>query len=274
MRSADWLQQATVQLAQAGIATAHLDCLVLLEDCLQQDRSWLLAHPEHLLTDQQLAGLQPQLAARAQHQPLAYLRGHTEFYGRSFGVTPAVLEPRPETETMIDLLKQLCQTHPQLSQAYDIGTGSGAIAITARLECPQLAVFGTDIDRQCLVVARQNARKHQTKIPFWRGNLIAPLRQQITTSAVILANLPYVPDSHRLNQAAMNEPKQAIFGGPDGLDLYRHLFDQLQPLPQPPQYILTEALPFQHHLLAEIARSHHYILEKTSDFIQLFSWSN
>src|SRR5258708_2470149 len=102
-----WLQQATSQLQAAGISTARLDALVLLEDCLYQDRAMLLADPEKKLTAPQLLKLEKLLNRRAQHEPLSYVRGKTEFYGHEFVLTTAVLEPRPESETMIDLLKEL-----------------------------------------------------------------------------------------------------------------------------------------------------------------------
>lgn len=265
-----WLQAATTQLAQAGIATARLDSLVLLEDQTGRNRAWLLAHPEATLTNVHLTKLNSQLAERAQHTPLAYIRGYSEFYGRQFIVDSAVLEPRPETETMIDLLKKLPLKHTPQTTIADIGTGSGAIAITSALECPNITVIASDNDPHCLKIARQNAAKHNTSIIFYQGDLLLPLTAYRLPLTAILANLPYVPDSHTINQAAMNEPHQAIFGGPDGLDIYRRLFAQIASRAHQPAYILTEALPFQHAELARIAASSAYHLDQTDDFIQLF----
>src|SRR5260221_14788444 len=103
----DWLAKATHKLELAGIGTARLDALVLLEDVTGRDRAWLLAHPEAKISANEAAKLEKLLNQRAKHLPLAYVRGKTEFYGREFVITPAVLEPRPESETMIDLLLQL-----------------------------------------------------------------------------------------------------------------------------------------------------------------------
>ena len=105
MHVGDWLKTATQKLQQAGIATARLDCLVLLEDYLNTNRTQLLAHLERELTVEQIKWLSLRLVRRAKHEPLAYIRSKTEFYGREFIVNKHVLEPRPESETMIDLLK-------------------------------------------------------------------------------------------------------------------------------------------------------------------------
>src|SRR5688572_26953494 len=107
MLIADFLQKAETKLKTAGIGSAQLDCVILLEDELHKDRAWLLAHPEHEVAHTHLKKLEKQVIRRAAHEPLAYIRGFTEFYGRKFKVNKRVLEPRPESEAMIELLKQL-----------------------------------------------------------------------------------------------------------------------------------------------------------------------
>jgi release factor glutamine methyltransferase len=261
-----WLKKAAERLQNAGIGTARLDCLILLEDITGKDRSYLLAHPETLLSDNQLLQLDELLARRARHEPLAYIREKTEFYGREFFVNYSVLEPRPETETMIELLKKIdLPSNPIIA---DIGTGSGAIAITTKLELTHATVIAADIDQCCLAVARKNAERLHVEITFQESDLLSTVTQ---TPDIILANLPYVPDTYHINEAAMEEPRIAIFGGPDGLDLYRKMFDQIDSLDQKPSHILTESLPFQHHGLAAIARKHGYIQIQKDDFIQVFS---
>lgn len=264
--TSQWLTRATKKLETAGIGTARLDCLVLLEDIVGKDRAYLLAHPETELSAAQAQKLNTLLTRRACHEPLAYIREKTEFYGREFFINHSVLEPRPETETMIELLKKLLL--PQGAVLVDIGTGSGAIAITAALELSNVSVMAVDIDPHCLEVARSNAERLNAHVAFQESNLLASLT---SSSDVILANLPYVPDTYHINEAAMEEPRIAIFGGPDGLDLYRKMFDQIDALQKKPQYILTESIPFQHHGLATIARKHGYIQDQKDDFIQVFS---
>lgn len=253
------------ELEEAGVGTARLDTLVLLEDAVGRDRSWLLAHPEADLTEAQIKKLGSRLRRRVSHEPLAYIRGKTEFYGRDFLVNKDVLEPRSETETMIDLFKDL--NLREGARAVDIGTGSGAIGITAKLERPDCVVDLIDIDEKCLQIAGRNVYKFRLDLKLLRLDVLAHAAGPYD---VILANLPYVPDAHTINEAALHEPKIAIFGGEDGLDLYRRLFAQLSAAKWKPVYILTEALPFQHTALAAIAKSAGFKLSKTDDFIQLY----
>ncbi len=265
MKIETWLKQSEHQLEQAGIGTARLDILVLLQDVLCKDKSYLLAHPETKLDSKVLERLDKSVQRRTRHEPLAYIRGKTEFYGREFVINKNVLEPRPESETMIDLLKSLdLSKTPHIA---DVGTGSGALGITAALEIPGSTVELIDIDDGCLKVARQNCVLHKVTAQLYEANLIARKQRDYD---VILANLPYVPDDYTINEAAAMEPKIAIFGGTDGLDIYRKLLAQIVKSEQKPEFVLTESLPFQHLSLAKIAETANYRLSKTDDFIQLF----
>ncbi|HEY4160947.1 MAG TPA: HemK/PrmC family methyltransferase [Candidatus Saccharimonadales bacterium] len=271
-----WLSNATERLQEAGITTARLDCLVLLEDATGKNRAWLLAHPEFELPAALATILDARAYRRAQHVPLAYIRGHAEFYGREFAVNEHTLVPRPETEAMIELLHDVFaykQPPPDGTLLADIGTGSGAIAITVKLEFPGSEVTAIDIDEKCLEAARRNAQKLQAGVTFLHGSLLKPLAGFGSRHTILLCNLPYVPDNFQINTAATHEPRHALFGGTDGLDLYREMFGQIDTLQAKPLYILTEALPPQHEVLAEIAHNAGYILRQTNDFIQLFSRS-
>lgn len=273
-----WLTTQTNKLHEADIATARLDCLVLLEDETGRDRGWLLAHPEYKLQGSEIENLSTKVAQRASHVPLAYIRGHAEFYGREFSVNAHTLVPRPETETMLHLFKTLMPgVQPPASRyvVVDVGTGSGAIGITVKLEFPDIKVIATDIDKTCLRVARTNAKKLDADIKFMHGNLLMPFERQKSKieNLILFCNLPYVPDSFHINRAASHEPRHALFGGKDGLDLYRTLFSQTVTVGLHPRYILAEALPHQHKALASIAQTAGYSLTKTDDFIQLFTKS-
>lgn len=257
-----WLHNSTARLEQAGIATARLDCLVLLEDALSGDRAWILAHQDQPLDVQTSRHLNAQVKRREKHEPLAYIRGKTEFYGREFAVNHHTLEPRPETEDMIDLLKEIAQPDNHI---VDIGTGSGAIGITAALELHTDKVELTDIDQAALKIARQNLQKYGLSLVCKKADLL--INNQ-TSYDIVLANLPYVPDSHTINEAAMQEPKHAIFGGVDGLELYRGLFQQVKSA-----YVLTESLPPQHKALAGIAQASGYQQIRNRGFIQVFEAS-
>ena len=253
----------------ADIPTARLDALVLLEDATGKDRSWLLAHPELRITRSHLVKLNGWVERRAGHEPLAYIRGKSEFYGREFLVTPATLQPRAETETMIDLLKGSGFTGLRESVIVDVGSGSGCIAITAKLEFPEAKVYATEINKDALIIAKKNAKNLEADVTFLQGNLLQPYwaLSPGPSPLALLCNLPYVPNAHTINQAAMQEPRVAIFGGEDGLDLYREMFEQidkasgftgLRESVGKPKYIFTESLPFQHEKLAEIAEKHGY----------------
>ncbi|HXR50388.1 MAG TPA: HemK/PrmC family methyltransferase [Verrucomicrobiae bacterium] len=266
MNVQNMLQQSIRKLEKASIGTARLDVLILLEDATGKDRAWLLAHPEFELNDKQVKVIKNVLKRRAAHEPLAYIRGHTEFYGREFLLNQDVLEPRPESETMIDLLKKIMQPDRKQYIA-DVGTGSGALGITAQLELPDGLVELLDIDQKALKVAKMNVDKFTLNISVKQSDLLAKASPK---QDILLCNLPYVPDGFQINPAAMREPRIAIFGGPDGLDVYRKLFNQVEELADEPLYILTEALPVQHELLRDIAESHDYTLLTSEDFIQVF----
>ena len=264
MKISDWLRQATKSIQDAGIGTARLDALVLLEDVLDKNRAHLLAHPNLELTDVQITALAGQIARRVRHEPLAYIRGRTEFYGRQFLINSHVLEPRPESETMIDLLKSLTKQQP--FSVTDVGAGSGALGITAKLELPNLTVDLLEIDDNALKMCEKNKQHLNANVSVISSDL---LKKAPRDYDVILANLPYVPDHYQINQAAAMEPRIAIFGGPDGLDLYRRLFSELYSVNYP-KFVLTESLPFQHTELTNIAAQNGYTQIQEEDFIQMF----
>jgi release factor glutamine methyltransferase len=166
---------------------------------------------------------------------------------------------------MIELLKSLQPAAD--TSILDVGTGSGCLAITTKLELPFAAVGACDIDKQCLQTAAANAKNLQADVDFAASDLLVARHEPCD---IILANLPYVPDDFHINTAASHEPKHAIFGGPDGLDLYRTMFQQTGEKPWHPRYIFTESLPSQHPALTQIAAAAGYSLQQTDDFIQLF----
>jgi release factor glutamine methyltransferase len=274
-----WILDSTLLLSPYS-ATARLDCEVLLAHVLDKDRVWLLAHPEHVLQGQSLKRVDRYLQRRKSQEPIAYIIGHSEFYGREFEVSADTLQPRPETETMVELLLDTINSKQlSVNSIVDVGTGSGAIIISAFLELSinhklsTINFHATDISPAALEIARQNAKRYAADIKFYQGDLLGPLPSTIyhLPSTIILANLPYVPDSHTINQAAMHEPKHAIFGGPDGLELYRTLFDQLSTIHYPlSTVVFTESLPPQHKELARIAEHAGFKQIAEQDFIQVF----
>ena len=261
-----FLQENIRILEEAHIASARLDCLILLEDMLNIDRSFILAHPEMEPSDVQISILNKYITRRKRQEPLAYIRGRSEFYGREFKVNKFVLVPRPESEDMITILTALPLALG--ARIADIGTGSGCLGITAKLEVPTSEVYLFDISRNALAMAEKNAQLHKTTIHLKQQNLLENTVEQFD---VILANLPYVPNDYPINEAASHEPKLALFSGPNGLDHYQVFWKQISELSHKPAYIITESMALQHKALLDLAKGAHYELAKTAGLVQLFS---
>lgn len=274
MTASDWLKGTTNQLSDAGIESARLDAILLLCDELGVDKTAILAYPERKLQRSELQNLSTKVTQRTQHTPLAYLRGQVEFYGREFSVSHHVLVPRPESEAIIELCRQTA-VHTSSATIIDIGTGSGCLAITAKLELPDTTVYATDINKDCLSVARTNAEALHATINLLTGNLLEPLRDSgyDAQGSIILANLPYVPLDYPINAAAKHEPRLALFSGRDGLDHYRTLFSQIHDFAIYPSFVIAEALESQHDTLADIAQEAGYALQETAGLAQLFSYT-
>ncbi len=260
---AEWLSTATQILTLSGIESPRLDCLLMLEDVLGKDRSSILAHTEYHLTATEHHDLEAMLDSRSTHTPMAYILGKAEFYGRVFLVNQHVLVPRPETESMIETLLTLIDK--PVDSIADVGTGSGAIGITASLELDCKITHLLDVSPAALDVARKNVKRLGAQATCIQTNL---LDNQLQSYDVILANLPYVPSGHAINKAASFEPGLAIFGGNDGLDLYRELFAQIAKSTPKTRLVLTESLLFQHEQMTAIANEHGFSLVKTQGLCQ------
>lgn len=243
--------------------TPVLDAEVLLGYVLQKDRSWLHAHVDDVLTNEQAESFSNLTLRRSQSEPLAYIIGKQEFYGRMFAVNKHVLVPRPETEAFLELLQSLLETE-KVHTLLDIGTGSGNLAITAKLEFPSLFVTATDISSSALKVAATNCLALKAAVKLKKQSLLTGDKEGYD---VIVANLPYVPTTMK-NISIAREPSEALFSGPDGLDHYRELFAQLAP--KHIRFVMTEALLNQHAELTKVAGSAGYKQHATNGLVQLF----
>ena len=266
MNVAQFLAEATAKLEKSDVKTARLDCLILLEDILKKDRALLLAHPEIQLNSTQEATLNNYVTQRQKHIPLAYIRGRSAFYGRNFIVNTDVLVPRPESEAVIDLLKEI--RLPASLRIVDLGTGSGCLAITAALEIPNSVVWAYDIDAAALTVAQNNAHHFKVNVHAKQQDLLSDSNEQFD---VALCNLPYVPVHFPVNQAASHEPKIALFSGDDGLDHFRKLWRQLTNSNNRPLHVITESLVQQHGDQVRLALNAGYRLAKTAGLAQHFT---
>ncbi|HEY81329.1 MAG TPA: peptide chain release factor N(5)-glutamine methyltransferase [Anaerolineae bacterium] len=237
----DRLREATEVLKRAGVDTPTLDAELLLAHALGVARSWLLAHPEQHLTPEQEAAFRALLARRTAREPLAYITGQRAFYDIQLEVTPAVLTPRPETEELVERALTWLRERPR-AVVVDVGTGSGAIALTVARHASQSRVYAIDISPQALDVARRNARRLglTARVAFLLGDLLAPLPEPVD---IILANLPYIPEGVRTDlmpEVAAFEPPEALFSGERGLDHIARLLAQAPAFLRPGGRILLE----------------------------------
>jgi len=237
------LQRATHALGNSGCAEPRLDAELLLAYALQADRRHLHAHGDAHLTPAQQAAFAALVQRRAAREPLAYIIGHREFYGRDYDVDRRVLIPRPETEQLVELALAHMRSLPAgPCHVADIGTGSGIIAITLALEWPQAIVYGLDISADALAVAAINSARLGTeeRVVLRCGDLLAPLERRVHC---IIANLPYVAAGEWAElspEIRLYEPEIALAGGPDGLDLIRRLLSQASDYLLPGGAILLE----------------------------------
>lgn len=220
------------RFAQAGVDSPRLSAQVLLAHVLGVDRIRLLVE-RALTVDAAVEAAMAALAARRlRGEPVAYLLGEKEFYGLSLVVSPAVLIPRPETEGIVDVVRQYVPSD-FAGDVVDVGTGSGALAVALATVLPRARVLGTDICAAALLVASCNVRRHHLggRVRLARMDLVAGV--DLGRCAVLVANLPYVPQDRELSREVLHfEPHTALFAGPDGLDAYRRLLPQLDRMPR------------------------------------------
>lgn len=240
MTIANFLRDTTRQFEAADIASARLDTQVLLERALKQNKAWLLAHGEEEITAETLLVLHEQVRRRVAREPLAYILHTQEFYGRNFTVTTDTLIPRPETETIIEELKAL----PLVDNAtfLDVGTGSGAIAITAELELPHLRTEACDVSEAAREIAARNAQRLGANVYFFASDLLDRAEHSYD---VIAANLPYVDRGWERSPETDFEPGLALFAEDTGLALIKKLIAQAPAYLNKNGYLLLEADPRQ-----------------------------
>lgn len=243
------LTSGTQRLRDSGSPSPRLDAELLLGYILRTDRGGLLAHPDTALGPGQVAQFEASVDRRAAGEPVAYIRGIKEFYGFAFAIDPRALIPRPETEMLVDIAlarisgmlvaaPRPAGTPPLLIA--DVGTGSGAVAISLALESRRRRYEGhvrfvaSDVDEQALALARENGAAHAAAdlVEFAHADLVPPSDRPYD---LIAANLPYIPsaDVPKLPVAASFEPVGALDGGADGLAVIARLLavlpDELAP---------------------------------------------
>ncbi|KAF0099755.1 MAG: protein-(glutamine-N5) methyltransferase release factor-specific [bacterium] len=223
-RVADLMREAAARLQAAlGLERreARLEAQILIARGLGVERSWLIAHDRDTLSPAQTVAIEALLARRAGGEPVAYILGEREFYGRVFRVTPDVLIPRPETELLVEAaLDRLPPERP--ARVLDLGTGSGCIAISLALERPRAEVSALDASAQALAVARDNARRlGADQITWILSDWYADL--SVKNFDMIVGNPPYITsgNEHLRRGDLLGEPVGALVSGYDGLDAIR-----------------------------------------------------
>lgn len=236
---ADELREATKALAPLS-ETAALDAQSLLAHLLGKPRAWLLAHSEATLSEADRAALESALERLQDGEPLPYVLGHWEFYGLDFSVTPNVLIPRPETELLVEQALDALKRLPGPRLVADVGTGSGCIAISLAHGVSSVRVVASDLSMAALRVARLNIARYGLQRRVWpvQADLLPALGERVD---MLCANLPYVPREELGHLAvAAREPRLALDGGMNGLEVISRLLRQLAALPVPPSFILLE----------------------------------
>ena len=219
------IQEAAGQLLEGGVNEPRTDAALLLSHTIGCDRAFLIAHDDQRLSSEQSQTFAAFIARRAAGEPLQYITGHQEFFKLDFLVTPDVLIPRPETELIVEAALELLPETSDFTFA-DVGTGSGCIAISILRERPHAHAAAIDESEAALQLAQQNASRHEVidRMRLEKADLF-PRTPRPEVFDLIVSNPPYIPDGelNSLQREVQREPRQALAGGPDGLDVIRRL---------------------------------------------------
>ena len=244
-------------LAGHGIPDSRLEAEVLLRHALQYDRAHFYASLNEPIDAERIELALNLTERRINREPLAYITGHREFYGLDFTVSPAVLIPRQETELLVDeALKFAGESDDGSISVADIGTGSGAIAIAIAANLPSAHVYATDRSTDALQIADLNCRKHgvSDRITLLEGDLLAPLPETVD---LIVSNPPYIPSDllPELAPEVRREPRLALDGGKEGLEVIRRLLEQAPSKLKAGGRLIVEISPEQLNEVREMAQT-------------------
>lgn len=225
----DIINLSAEYLQTRGIEQPKRQAEEVIADTLGLKRMQLYLEYDRPLIEQELDLCRKNLARRGGGEPAAYIRGFVEFYHCKIGVSSAVLIPRPETEILVDkIVKKLEQQELEGKILWDICCGSGCMGIALKKQFPQLQVVCSDLSKDALEIASQNASHNQIEIKFVQGDLFKPFQGQ--KADIVVCNPPYISERDYLTldrEVRDFEPKLALIGGPDGLQFYRRLAQDL-----------------------------------------------
>lgn len=217
------LEWTTQRFAEAGIAPARLEAQLLIAHALGCSRVQLYTSFDKPLAEPELAEARGLIKRRLAGEPVAYLLGEQELWGMTFEVSPAVLVPRPDTETLIEVARSLRPDRAAPCRVLDLCTGSGVVAICLAKELPAATVLATELSPEAVAVARRNAERHRVadRVTVREGDLFAPVAGELAFDLVV-ANPPYIASAviATLSAEVRREPRAALDGGLDGLAFY------------------------------------------------------
>ena len=251
------LDEGAHELARAGCDEPRLDAEILLSHVLRIGRASLFAHPERRLAPEEEGAWLEALARRLGREPAAYILGRKEFYGLDFLVDPRVLVPRPETELLVERVVGLARQR-LVQTLWDVGTGSGALALTLARHLPEARIVASDVSSEALEVAAINRRRLglERRVQLVRADLLQAARGAID---VVVANLPYLRTDEyceAMSEVSRHEPRLALDGGVTGLEIVARLLAQARALEPPPGVILLEIGARQGAQALALARAH------------------
>ena len=260
----DWLKIATKSLKTANIPSARLDAELILANTLRKNRTYLHAHLDEEIDPRRFDIANARLDLRLDRVPIAYILGYKEFYGRRFTVSPSVLIPRPESEDLISLFLELTASEIAEKVLIDVGTGSGCLGITAKLERSNLSVILSDISKPALNIAEKNANALNADVHIQQQSL---LNGQLKPVDYIFANLPYVDKNWDVSPELQYEPEIALFAEDEGLKLILQLISQAPRCLTPEGLLFIEADPQQHNRIIDEAVKNGFVKERVLNYI-------
>jgi len=254
----DALRHAVLELQRAHIETASMDARILLQYVLGVTREQLLLNIENELTTAQAIMFNAIIERRVQRQPVSQLTGKREFWGMCFRVTEHTLDPRPDSETLVEAILARVHTREAALQVLDLGTGTGCLLLTVLSEYPNATGTGVDMCKNALAVAQENARTlgMEQRTAF----VLSCWGEAVEGSYdIVISNPPYIPSSVIFGLApevAQWEPRLALDGGTDGMDCYRAIIPQLKRLLKPTGLAVFEIGIGQARELEALVQSH------------------
>ena len=218
--------------------------MLYLVELTQKESYNLYMNYENEVSEELLVEFEKGMERILKHEPVQHVIGYSWFYGYKFLVSKDVLIPRPETEELVGYILQAidnrfdCSTNLKVA---DIGTGSGAIAISLKKEIDKLDVSATDISKEAIEVAKQNASLNEVDINFMVGDMLEPFKNKETKLDILICNPPYIPSDEVLEDfVSEHEPHVALFGGEDGLKYYRRIFEECKTVLNPKSFMAFE----------------------------------